>query len=65
MGISITNLKQYLHTKVLNEKAILNCGGDFFAFCEVICLIECNLSDFSNSQVVTRAEIKKRLESNF
>ena len=54
MGISIKNCKRYLSAKVLNKKAVLNCRGDFLGFCLVICLIECDLSDFSNSRVVTR-----------
>ena len=39
--------------------------GYFHATCVVICLIESDLSDFSNSRVVTRTQIKERLESHF
>ena len=53
------------HAKFINKKAVLCCRGDFLAFCVVICLIECDLSDFSNSRVVTHTQIKERLEGNF
>ena len=46
--------KIYLPAKVLNKKAVLYCRGELLAFCVVICLVECDLSDFSNSRVVTR-----------
>ena len=48
------NLDNNLPAKVLNKKVVLNCRGNFLGFCVVICLIECDLSDFTNSRVVTR-----------
>ena len=57
-------LKKIFTRKSSKQKAVLYCRGDFVAFCVVTCLIECDLRDFSNSRVVTRTQIKERLESN-
>ena len=66
MGISITNWKRYLPPKVLNKKAVLYCRGEFLAFCVVICLIECDLSDFSNSwKVISSLSHLSPIKSHF